>query len=117
MPFERKEYALAYTIQVELTGPLDNAIYGTQPWTHSGATTESGQPIRFTKKKDKLYIMILDNFIGSKIKIKEVFIEGKASLLADGTSIRIEQDSDGMVLTFSHQINNIFISVILIQNI
>ncbi|AKG36783.1 alpha-L-fucosidase [Paenibacillus durus] len=93
-----------------------DAVYGTRPWIRSAAVTETGEAVRFTAKDNNLYLMILGKLSGSKIKVKEVFIDGEACLLADGSPVRIERDGDDMVLTFTRQLDHLFVPVVQIQN-
>ncbi|SEN73740.1 hypothetical protein SAMN04487895_102400 [Paenibacillus sophorae] len=80
------------------------------------AVTETGEAIRFTTKDNNLYLMVLGKLSGSKIKVKEVFLDGEARLLADGSPVMIERDGDDMVLTFTRQLDHLFVPVVLIQS-
>lgn len=93
-----------------------DAIYGTRPWVRAEAITETEETIRFTKKDNKLYLMILGLPRGSTVKVKEVSIEGEACLLADGSPVKISRDGNDTVLTFERQLHDLFVPVVLILN-
>lgn len=93
------------------------AVYGTRPWVQAEAFTEKGEAIRFTKKDNNLYLMILGKPDGSTIKVKDVSIDGRACLLSDRSPIKIERDGNDMVLTFTRQLNDVFVPVVVIQSL
>src|SRR6185436_19391820 len=59
------------------------AVFGTRPWAHSEATTDAGDPTRFTKKDTTLNLIILGSPSGERIRIKNLSIRGTAHLLTD----------------------------------
>lgn len=90
------------------------AVYGTRPWTRAEAITDTGDAVRFTQKDDKLYLILLGKPCSSRIKIKEIFFKGEASLLIDDSPVKLEKDGEDMILTFSYGLQDIFVPVIMI---
>ncbi|MBB6674860.1 alpha-L-fucosidase [Cohnella nanjingensis] len=91
------------------------AIYGTRPWARAEAVAASGESIRFTKKDDKLYLMILGEPRSPQISVKNVSLDGEATLLADGSPVRLEREGGDTVLTFSRHLQDSFTPVVRIQ--
>ncbi|MGG3573437.1 hypothetical protein ABES25_22645 [Bacillus gobiensis] len=84
---------------------------------HRQKQSQRPERIRFTKKDKKLYLMLLGNHSGSKIKVKQVSIDGEACLLADGSQVKLEREGDDMVLTFARQLDDLFVPVVLIDGV
>jgi alpha-L-fucosidase len=77
------------------------AIYGTRPWVRSEGKTRDGVPIRFTKKGDALYAILL-----AKPKSDEVLIESlptrdrtRVQMLGVNEDLNCVREGDGLRVT------------------
>ncbi|PQP89805.1 alpha-L-fucosidase [Paenibacillus sp. AR247] len=91
------------------------AVYGTRPWIRAEAETETGETIRFTRKDNRLYLIILGRPNGRTIKVKEFYCEGTANLLTDGSPVQLKREGEDMNLIFKHRLGHIFVPVIVIE--
>ncbi len=92
-----------------------DAIYASRPWTQAEAITEMGEVVRFTKKDNKLFIMILCQPKENVFKIKDISIFGDAYLLDDNSPVQIENVGSDTVVTLSGQLNNTPIPTIVVN--
>ncbi len=77
------------------------AIYGARVWTQAEAVTADGSAVRFTRKANVLYAIVLGAPAGDEIRIREVALEGKGRLLADGSPAVFHRDGDDTVIQFA----------------
>jgi len=83
------------------------AIYGTRSWTRSEGTTLENKPVRFTKKDDCLYVIIIDECIGECLTITDVPIQDTSSihlLGSDVGNLLWERYEGGVRMTLPHTI-------------
>jgi alpha-L-fucosidase len=48
------------------------AIYGTRPWARAAGETTDGRSLRFTRKEDRLYAIVLGNASGLELTLRGV---------------------------------------------
>ena len=84
------------------------AIYGTRPWTRADTTTASNEPVRFTRRGDRLFAIVIGRPTGSAITLKNVALAGDGRLLVDGSSVGITVGAGSTVLTFAHPLDGAF---------
>src|SRR6185503_12728269 len=88
------------------------AVFETRPWAHSEATTDAGDPTRFTKKDTTLNLIILGSPSGERIRIKNLSICGTAHLLTDDRPVKLEPDGHDTVIVFHEPLTGAFAPVI-----
>jgi alpha-L-fucosidase len=91
------------------------AVFETRPWAHSEATTDAGDPTRFTKKDTTLNLIILGSPSGERIRIKNLSICGTAHLLTDDRPVKLEPDGHDTVIVFHEPLTGAFAPVITIR--
>lgn len=76
------------------------AIYGTTYWEKQEGETEDGKPVRYTRKGNNLYAIIMDENIGNILRIRELEIprEAQVSLLGSESDLRWEQEGSTLVV-------------------
>ncbi len=86
-----------------LGGWLDvngEAIFGTRPWERPTATTGDGGDVRFTRKGDVLYVILLSKPAGAEVTIEGLALEdGRAAQLLGGDG-GVSYDSGADATTF-----------------
>ncbi|MFX1451271.1 MAG: alpha-L-fucosidase [Promethearchaeota archaeon] len=82
------------------------AIFGTRPWVRAEGETDNGINIRFTQKKDSLYVILLDTPKSKKITIKSLIIDQKASihLLGYNSILSWKQKGEHLEITFTKKL-------------
>ncbi len=77
------------------------AIYGTRPWTRSSATTPEKNDVRFTRKGDDIYAIILGTPPGSSVEIPSLKIPAGSRLQLLGREGELEwkQVGSGVAIT------------------
>jgi len=82
----------------------EEGIYDTNTWQRATGTTTNGLPVRFTQKKNTLFVFLLGNPQCSKITIKNVKIpsSSKISLMGTDESIGWEQFGVDLRLNLPH---------------
>jgi alpha-L-fucosidase len=65
------------------------AIYHTRPWRQPAATTTTGLAVVFTQKGGTLYVTVIGRPTGPEVVVRDVRIQGAATALADGSTVRI----------------------------
>lgn len=73
------------------------AIYGTRPWTRAAGQTTEGRSIRFTRKADRLYAIVLGGASASELTLRGVCARpsSEVTLLAGGP-VRWEQQGEDL---------------------
>ena len=74
------------------------AIYGTHPWTKAEGKTSEKSEIRFTKKSNSLYAIILGNPKSEKITIESLIVDKKSdiTLLGTGEKLKYQQEKENL---------------------
>jgi len=112
IPFEQLSRLAEFGKWLKQNG---DAVYGTRPWSKAEAVTDTGEAVRFTRKGNKLYVILLGKPRGSSIRLKGVSIEGEASLLMDGSPISLEQDGENLILNLARPLQDVFAPVIVVD--
>jgi alpha-L-fucosidase len=78
------------------------AIYGTRPWKKAGGKTACGIDIRYTRKEDRLFVLLLGEIQAPGVVIKELKIDPKAtiSMLAGAGHLQWEQIGSDLLIRF-----------------
>src|SRR5690606_31987984 len=81
------------------------AVYGTAPWKRGGsdnsdAQTDSGIPVRFTRRGSDINIIFLGNPSGSTVRLRDVSLTGEGRLVSDGSPVTLRADGVDLVLEF-----------------
>ncbi len=53
-----------------------DAIFGTRPWDQAEGTTSEGIPVRYTQKKDALYVILMGKPETNQITIENLNLKG-----------------------------------------
>lgn len=77
------------------------AIFNTRPWERAEGQTKSGAQVRYTKKDDYLYMIILSEPDGDRITIPDILIRNHTSIFLLGNSKPLSWKKDGDVLTIT----------------
>jgi hypothetical protein len=74
------------------------AIYGTRPWTTTGAITRDGIPFHWTRGEDALHAIILGTPEGDVVELPDVTLDASATveLLGHDLPLRWEPDGSGV---------------------
>lgn len=82
------------------------AIYETTYWEKQEAETEKGQQVRFTKKGNQLYAVILDEELGDSVVIKDLEIPSGATvtLLGEAGELSWEQMGENLAVKIPENI-------------
>ena len=75
------------------------AIYGARPWIRADAVTSDGGQVRFTRKGDDLYLIVLGAH-GERLTIRDLRVEGAAIRLEDDASVSLAQLGPDLTLAF-----------------
>lgn len=69
------------------------AIYGTRPWTRAEGKTDSNIDLRFTRKDNKLYAILLSKPLGKTVTLKDVRVaaNSKVHLLGSPEDLKWKQ--------------------------
>lgn len=81
------------------------AVYGTAPWRRGGsdnsdAQTDSGIPVRFTRRGSDINIIFLGKPSGSTVRLRDVSLTGEGRLVSDGSPVTLRADGVDLVLEF-----------------
>jgi alpha-L-fucosidase len=88
------------------------AIYDTRPWRQAEATTTTGLPVTFTQKDGTLYMTVIGRPTGPKLVVKDLHIQGAATVLADGSTVRIASEGSDTAFVFAKPLDGQFSPVI-----
>ncbi len=82
-----------------------SAIYGTTPWRRTDAAnsdteTDTGIPVRFTRKGAEVNIIFLGKPLGSTLRLRDLILSGEGRQVADGSPVLLRQDGADLVLEF-----------------
>lgn len=98
IPAEQAERLLALGIWLETNG---EAIYNSRPFTHAGGSTNDGTAVRYTRKRDTLYAMLLGTPSRQQITIDGIHIQdgSEVKLLGHTESLQWSQDALRLTVT------------------
>jgi alpha-L-fucosidase len=85
-----------------------DAIFGTRPWNRAEGTTTEAIPIRFTCKKDDLYVILMgkpesDEVIIENLNIEDIF---KLSLLGVEENLEWMNENNNLIISLPEKIEN-----------
>ena len=78
------------------------AIYGTRPWVDAESTTGDGLPVRFTRKPDVLYAILLGTPTGTELTLRipgSHSGEAQVTRVADGAAVPARWDGERLLLS------------------
>ena len=77
------------------------AIYGTHPWKRAEGTTAEGVSVRFTKKNNSLFAILLGDVNGSSVTLKAITAEpgAKVYVLGDDQPLQWSQEGADMKIS------------------
>ena len=84
------------------------AIYGARPWLRAEGVTADGDPVRFTVKGDRLFVIVLGSPTGSEIRVRDLAASGPGVRLADGSAVTVRAEGDDLVLGFATPLDGAF---------
>ncbi|MFC4587556.1 alpha-L-fucosidase [Sphaerisporangium corydalis] len=88
------------------------ATFDTRPWRQAEATTTAGLPVTFTQKNGTLYVTVLGRPTGTRLVVKNLHLQGAATMLADGSKVRIASEGKDTAFTFTKPLNGRFSPII-----
>jgi alpha-L-fucosidase len=88
------------------------AVYDTRPWRQAEATTTTGLPVTFTQKDGTLYLTVIGRPTGSKVVVQDFRIQGTATALADGSTVRIVSAGGDTAFHFAEPLDARFSPII-----
>ena len=93
----------------DLGGWLDingEAIFGTRPWLQANGTTDEKVDVRFTKKDDILYAILLDKPAQNKITLNQIYAEKNSiiKLLGQEEPLQWTQQGKNLVINLPENI-------------
>ncbi len=77
------------------------AIYATRPWTQAEAKTTDGGRVRFTKKGEVLYAILLDEPAGKAVTINDIPVSRVQTVTALGTGKPVKHTLSNQTLTLT----------------
>jgi alpha-L-fucosidase len=91
------------------------AIYATRPWTRPEGVTGDGTPVRFTRRGERLNVIVLGSPTGSELRICDLAAGSEAVRLADGCPGTLRCEGSDLVVTFATPFDGAFAPAISIQ--
>jgi alpha-L-fucosidase len=88
------------------------AIYRTRPWRQAETVTIDGLPVTFTQKNGTLYMTVIGRPTGPTLTVKNLHLQGTATVLTDGSPVQIAADGNDTALVFSRPLDGTFSPVI-----
>jgi alpha-L-fucosidase len=78
------------------------ALYDTSPWTRAEGKTVDGPDIRYTKKGDDLYAILLDSPMGNDVSMLQMEIDkdSEIHLLGHDRELGWKQEGDRLTVSF-----------------
>ncbi len=77
----------------------EEALYGTHPRVRATGKTPDGSEVRFTKKNDSLYVIILDDLKSEKITLKSIAVSKKTDVTVLNKNDRLKYRQEGKDLS------------------
>lgn len=83
-----------------------DAIYGTRPWLKAEGSTLSGIPIRYTKKEDSIYAILMGRPSTAEVSIRNLKMpEGSTlRLLTNGEELKWRTAGDNIVVSWPKEV-------------
>jgi alpha-L-fucosidase len=76
-----------------------DAIFGTRPWTRAEGSTRDGVPVRFTRKGDTVYALLLGTPSGERVTIEDMPPATGVHLLGHDGALISQQEGDHLTIT------------------
>jgi alpha-L-fucosidase len=67
-----------------------DGIYDTEPWIRAESTTIAGQPVRFTRKNDRLFVFVLGIPNTTSVEIPDLELKPNSKIQILGESNELE---------------------------
>lgn len=85
-----------------------DAIFGSRPWLIAESETKDGLPLRFTFKKDLLFMFLLDTPKNTEVLIPDLIVddETKITMLGITKELQWKNDSKGLRISLPSDINS-----------
>ena len=98
IPEVQKEVLIGMGKWLKING---EGIYGTRPWERADGKTMDDLDIRFTQKNELLYIHLLNNPIGKRLRILSLRIPNHSTIMLLGYNDQLiwEQDQEELIIT------------------
>lgn len=96
IPDLQRERLLGLGAWLDVNG---DAIFGTRPWVTSDGTANGSIPVRYTRKDDALYVILLDTPGDTQVKLDKLQLGAgaKVELLGHSETLTWQQDNDLIV--------------------
>ena len=103
IPEIQKNCLLALGKWLDVNG---DAIFGTRPWDHAEGTTSDGIPVRFTQKKEALYLILMRIPQTNDISIENLNLEGisEINLLGNEDHLNWQVENSTLKITLPDKI-------------
>ena len=88
------------------------AIYGARPWIRAEGVTADGDPVRFTAKGERLFVIVMGRPVGSEIRVRGLAAAGPGARLADGSAVTVRAEGADLILGFEPPLDGRFGPVI-----
>ena len=92
-----------------------SAVYGTRPWTQAEARTTHGDDVRLTAGEGTVNLVVLGRPTADELLVQDLQLTGTATLLADGSPVRLEPTPSGTRLTFARALDGSFAPALTIR--
>jgi alpha-L-fucosidase len=98
IPWSQAERLLGLGGWLDVNG---EAIFGTRPWIHASTSTSDGQGVRFTRKADAVYAIVLGTPPRERIRFPGLRLHpgAKLEILGRRGPLAFKSDADGLDLT------------------
>lgn len=83
-----------------------DAIFGTRPWTHAEGKTSDGIDVRFTKKGEALYAILLEAPKGGTVNLEALSVQENSTvqLLGASENLKWSQEGDNLSVTLPDEL-------------
>ncbi len=84
------------------------AIYGTRPWNHAESSTAENYPVRFTQKKDSLYVIVLGKIETDEITLKKEDLKPifSITLLGNEENLNWKEETEYIIISVPNNFKN-----------
>ncbi len=105
IPQPQAERLKAFGVWLRANG---EAIYGAKPWIRAEGVTSDGDPVRFTVKGDRLFVIVLGSPTGSEIRVRDLAAAGPGVRLAAGSAVTVRAEGQDLVFAFASALDGSF---------